>query len=365
MISILIEGMTCNKGGKESYIVNIFKAFDRKKYQFTFVAYDEEIAYEKYLQENGATIIHLPSRNEGFFRFRKALNNLLKQNKYDVVWAHKTTLSSCEILELAKKNGVPLRIVHSHSSSNMGSKLTYVLHITNKTCLPLWANMFFACSQTAATWFFGDKDCIIAKNGIDIQKFKYNKEIRNKIREQYSIGDCFVLGHIGRFGKEKNHKKLIDVFYEVKKRKNNAKLVLCGDGEERNNIIQQIQKLNLQNDVLLLGVVNNVNDILQGIDLIVMPSLFEGLPFSLLEAQAAGLKCVVSDTVSKESDIMKWNTFIALEEEDSYWAEEICNIELEYDRFAAIETMQQEGYDIHKCVREIDTIISTGLQSVR
>lgn len=361
MISILIEGMTCNKGGKESYIVNIFNAFDKEKYRFTFVAYDENIAYEALLKENGAEIIHLPSRNKGVIRFRRALNNLLKQNKYDVVWAHKTTLSSCEILQLAKKNGVPLRIAHSHSSSNMGGKLTYVLHTINKLCLPLWANTFFACSEIAAKWFFGGRKCTIVKNGIDIQKYRYNSETRERIREQYSIIDCFVLGHVGRFGKEKNHKKLIDVLYEVKKRKNNVKLILCGDGEERRNIEKQIQELDLQNNVLLLGVVNNVHEILQGIDLIVMPSLFEGLPFALLEAQAAGLKCVVSDTVSKESDIMGWNTFLALDDEDDYWAETICNIAMSNDRQIATTIMTQKGYDINGCVREIDSIISSRL----
>lgn len=358
MIKILLEGMTNNKGGKESYIINCYDKFDKNKFDFTFLAYDEKIAYEEYLKDTGATIIHLPPRNKGLIQFRKSLDNVFSNNQYDVVWSHKTTLSSCEFLEIAKKHNIPLRIIHSHSSSNMGGKLTYILHQINKLRLTKWANVFFACSETAAQWFFGDGECEIIKNGIDVEKYRFNPSIREKIRKELRLDDCFVVGHVGRFGIEKNHKKLLDVFYEISKRDASARLVLCGDGEERKNIEAQIKEKRLDDKVILMGVINNVNEILQAIDIIVMPSLFEGLPFALLEAQAAGLKCVVSDTVSKESDVLGWNTFIPLSSDDNRWAEAVIEQKTEAREMAA-DVIKSKGFDIFDCVESVESIIET------
>lgn len=353
MIKILVEGMTNNKGGKESYIINAYKKFDKEKFSFTFIAYDDVIAYEDFLSNSGAEIIHLPPRSRGLIKFRHSLDCLLETNKYDVLWSHKTTLSSCEILEIAKKRNVPLRIIHSHSSSNMGGKLTYILHQVNKSRLRKWANEYFACSDTAAQWFFGDEYYKLIKNGIDVEKFRFNPAIRERIRTELGISSCFVVGHVGRFGIEKNHKKLIDVFSEIYRNDDNARLILCGDGEERENIETQIREKELDGKVILLGVINNVNEVLQAMDIVVMPSLFEGLPFALLEAQAAGLKCVVSDTVSAESDIIGWNVYLPLLLDDSEWAKVVLN-QTQTDRHNAADIIKDKGFDINDCVEQIE-----------
>lgn len=358
MINILIEGMTNNRGGKETYIVNVYNALDKDKYHFTFIAYDEKIAYEDYLMETGAEIIHLPPRNEGLFRHKREIRNLLSQKHFDVVWSHKTTLSACELLAAAKKHGVPVRIVHSHSSANMGGKFTYVMHSINKMLIRRWANEYFACSDQAAKWFYGNYPVQIMKNGIDLERFKFNEVIRSKIRTDLDLNGFFVIGHVGRFGREKNHKKLLNIFNEYKKISSRSKLILVGDGEERENIERQIDALGLNDSVVLLGIVDNVNEILQAIDLIVMPSLFEGLPFALLEAQAAGLKCVVSDTVSRESDILGWNVFLPLDLEDIDWANEIDKINLDYSRSQVLYTLQSDGWDRKTCVYQIEKILA-------
>lgn len=362
MIRILVEGMTEGKGGKEACIINTFRAFNKNRYAFTFVAYDDTIAYQEELETAGAEIIKIPSRKNGVLKYRRALSGEFRRNKYDVVWANKTTLSSCEILEIAKKSGVPLRIVHSHSSANMGSKLTLAMHNINKLFIRKWANEFFACSDTAAKWFFGNRDCQQIKNGIDVEKFRFNPSVRDRIRSELKINDEIVVGHIGRFGIEKNHKKLINVFAEIHKKNKKTKLVLCGDGEERHNIETQIKTHNLENSVLLLGVVNNVNEILQAIDVIVMPSLFEGLPFALLEAQAAGLKCVVSDTVSQESNILGQNVFISLNESDYRWAEQVLNSVTPYsEREQFADQILKKGFDIFDSVEKVQNIIEERL----
>lgn len=349
MIEVLIEGMTNNRGGKESYIVNIYNQLDKNRFNCSFIAYDDVIAYEAELKASGATIIHLPARSQGLIDHRKALNELFKCKHFDVVWAHKTTLSACEILEISKKHKVPLRIVHSHSSSNMGGRFTGIMHAINKRFIRGWANEYFACSETAAQWFYDDQPCKLMKNGIDVNKYSFNPKTRQIIREQLKLNHSFVIGHVGRFGIEKNHTKLILVFAELKKSNPDAKLVLCGDGEERENIQAQIREKGLENDVLMLGTVKNVHEILQAMDILIMPSLFEGLPFALLEAQTAGLKCVVSDTVSRESDIIGWNVFLPLTLGDREWADAILSVDLNYDRAESARVMRNAGYDVNAC----------------
>ena len=364
MINILIEGMTDNKGGKETYIMNLFRHLDKKKYSIAFVSYDDHIAYEEILLNEGAKIIHIPPRCRGVFQYRRAINQVLKNNSFDVVWAHKTTLSSCEIFDIAKKNNIPVRIVHSHSSSNMGGKFTYLMHNINKHLIYCWANEYLACSHSASEWFYGKHLSKIMVNGIDLEKFKYNLEIREKIRKELNIENKFVIGHVGRFGIEKNHKKLINIFKSCKDQNSDVKLILCGDGEERKNIELQIRQLDLQNDVILLGSIDNVHEILQAMDILVMPSLFEGLPFALLEAQASGLKCVVSDSVSRESDVMGWNQFVPLSSNDSVWASVILKENMNYERFEGYREMKKRGFDIGDSVISVEQLIEGKLKEV-
>lgn len=359
MIELLMEGMSDNKGGKETYIINMLNFLDKTKYRITFVAYDNKIAYEDYLSECGVEIVHIPPRCNGLFTHRKALDKLFKQKKIDVVWAHKTSLSACEILSIAKKNSVPVRIIHSHCSSNMGGSFTYIMHRINKKMIFGMANEYLACSNTAAKWFFGSHPSKIMTNGIDLEKFKYNSMIRMKIRKKLNLQGNFVIGHVGRFGREKNHKKLLEVFEVCRRKNKGVKLILCGEGEERVNIERQIKELGIQENVLLLGVIDNVNEILQAMDIFVMPSYFEGLPYALLEAQTAGLKCIVSDTISSESDILKWNHYLSLQSDSFLWAEIIMNEDLNYDRSIGYEMMKKSGFNIVESVMRIEDLIDS------
>lgn len=347
MIKVLIEGMTSDKGGKETFIINIYKQLIKcNQYEFTFIAYDETIAYEDFLKATGSAVIHIPPRNKGFFKHVSALNSLLKRNHFDVVWAHKTTLSACELLVVSKIHNIDKRIIHSHSSSNMGGRFTYLMHAINKLILPLWATDYLACSESAAKWFYRNETYRVINNGIDVERFKFDTVARSKIRESLGLNDSFVVGHVGRFGVEKNHKKLLNVFHAILQLQPNAKLVLCGDGEERENIEEQIKALGISENVLLLGVIDNVHQVVQAMDVLVMPSLFEGLPFALLEAQASGLKCVVSDTVSRESDILNWNLFLPLNLNDSKWALSIMSLNYNYDRNMGAVVLAEKGFDV-------------------
>lgn len=358
MKKILIEGMTRDKGGKETFIINIYnKLFHLNRYEFAFIAYDETIAYEDYLKETGASTIHIPPRNKGLIKHMIALDRLLRQERYDVVWAHKTTLSACELLFLSKLHGVKKRIVHSHSSSNMGGRFTYLMHSINKVMLPLWVTDRLACSESAAQWFYSTENYKIINNGIDVERFQYDPQVRDSIRKCLGLEDSYVVGHVGRFGVEKNHTKLLNVFFELKKIKPDAKLVLCGDGEERTHIETQIEELHLKDSVLLLGVINNVHQVLQAMDVLMMPSLFEGLPFALLEAQASGLRCVVSDTVSQESNITGQMVFLPLDLDDSKWAQELLKDDSPVNRYESAAVISNNGYNINSSIKEIEQIL--------
>lgn len=356
MKQILVEGMTGNKGGKETFLINVYqKLLESKEYAFTFIAYDETIAYEDYLTRTGAAVVHLPPRNEGLLRHLAALVGLFKKMHFDVVWSHKTTLSACELLFISKLYGVKKRIVHSHSSANMGGRFTLIMHTLNKKLIRWIATDFLACSESAAKWFYSKNGYTIIKNGIDVRKFAYNPETRSRIREQIGLASNFVIGHVGRFGVEKNHKKLISVFNELIKQDPDSILVLCGDGEERRNIENQISEYGLDDKVLLLGTIDNVHEVLQALDVLVMPSIFEGLPFALLEAQAAGLPCVVSDTVSKESDITDSLRFLPLTAPDETWSKEIINCRTR--GFNKWEELIAQGYDINTSISLIENLL--------
>lgn len=231
------------------------------------------------------------------------------------------------------------------------------MHKINQKFIFDWANVYMACSEVVAKWFYGRHPVIIIKNGIELDKFKFSEVIRKKIRNEFKLENNFVIGHVGLFSKIKNQKKVISVFNEYKKMNPRSKLVLCGDGEERSHIEQQICSLGLQNDVVLTGVVDNVHEMYQAMDVFVMPSLFEGLPFALLEAQATGLKCFVSDTVSKEADVTGWNVFMPLDAADDIWAKYIYNKGYNKNRELGNLLLSKEGFDCKETISVVKQII--------
>lgn len=356
-INIAFEGMTSNKGGTETFIINVYNKLDKSRFKSYFIAYEEKIAYEEYLRESGAVVVHLTSRYESPVGFCSALRQFFKGYRVDIIWAHKTTLSSCESLMIAKLYHVPVRIIHGHSSDNMGNSLTALLHSMNRVYIRHLTTEQFACSELAAKYFFGKHKAKIIRNALDLDQFRYNPEVREGIRETLGCSGKKVIGHVGRFGAEKNHAKLIRVFEKIHVRDDNTRLVLCGDGEERKNIEKLIRHYNLEGSVCLVGNVDNVNEILQGVDIFVMPSLFEGLPFALLEAQTCGLKCVVSDTVSRESDVLGWNEFLPLDASDEIWADAVLQVDLNYDREQGYKTMKDKGYGVEENIRFIEKIV--------
>jgi glycosyltransferase involved in cell wall biosynthesis len=352
MFKVLIWGMEDNPGGVESVIMNYYRNIDNNVCQFIFVSPSPQIAYENEILSRGDIVIHIPSRRKHFFKFRKALNNLFKQYKFDAIWANMCSLSNIDCLKFATKHNIKTRIIHSHNSQNMGSFISAILHKINRKFIHRYANNFWACGKLAGEYFYNptilnSTNYKIIPNAIDLQKFKFDDVVRNNIRSQLDAEDKLIFGHVGRFHFQKNHKFLIEVFYEFQKKYSNCELQLVGQGEDEHAIKQQVKELAIEDKVKFLGVRNNVNELLQGFDLIVLPSLFEGLSVALLEAQATGLPIYASNTISTETKVNNNFTFLSLTQSPAEWANYIYNNISNITRDDnALNNLKQIGFDI-------------------
>lgn len=369
MIKVLVVGMTAMTGGVESVIMNYYRNVDKNACQFDFLSEFDNIAYQEEILNNGSKILKIPSRRKSIFKHKKALNDIFKANKYDAVWVNLCTLSNIASLKVAKKHGVKVRIIHSHNSENMGSKLTLLLHKFNRKLIQKYATDFWACSDLAGKFFYNSKimnrpKYKVINNAIDVNKFKFDAEIREKYRKELKVEDKFVVGHVGRFHFQKNHKFLIKVFYELQKLKENCELLLIGKGEDEQKIKQQVEDLGIQNKVKFLGIRQDVNNLLMAMDILVFPSVFEGLGLVLIEAQAAGLPCFTSDVVPQTTKVSDNIEYLSLNKDSEEWANTIFNYSYAQERNCddLIKNLQTKGFDISEQAKNFVELIKSNLK---
>ncbi len=301
-----------DRAGAETMMMNYLRHIDRDKIHMDFVLNrNYESDYEKEIKELGSKVYHLsPIYPNTVREYKKEFKKFLREHpNYDVIHSNLEERSAYP-LAIAKRAGIDLRIVHAHSNlKHVDIKYIFRLYLRRK--LRGKYTHSFACSRGTAKWLFGDdKKTIIVRNAIDTEEFKYDENLRRKAREELEIDDDTILiGHVGRFSYEKNHKYLLRAFAEVNKMKPNSRLVLIGGGKNKSelrlkdDIIQTIEELNLEDKVMMLGVRDDMPYIMQAIDIFALPSLSEGFPLTLMEAQALGLKCLVSDNVPKECNV--------------------------------------------------------------
>lgn len=344
---------TTNLGfnGITSVIMNYYRNIDRSKVQFDF-AIGEEIheTIAEEIKELGGIIYQLPSRKKKTIKFLKELKQLVKEKKYEIVHVHGNSGTLYFDIHALKKMGVPMRIAHSHNST-----CNYkIIHKLLKNKLNQEMTCGIACSKLAGDWLF-DKEYIILNNGIDIEKFKFNEKVRKEYRSKLNVQDKFVIGHIGHFSYQKNHEYLIKVFSEVVRKKPNSVLMLLGDGKLRNDIENQIDRLGIKENVLLLGKRQDAAELMQAMDVFVFPSRFEGLPVALVEAQASGLKCIVSDTITNECNIINNISFLGLNDSKK-WIDEILLAYKKYKRDNVEEIMKKSKFNIKEQTNILERI---------
>jgi glycosyltransferase involved in cell wall biosynthesis len=338
-----------NRGGLETMLMNYYRQIDRSRIQFDFMVHREEKGhYDDEILRLGGKIYPMPQIRPGNYQlYFKLLDEFFVQHpEYSVVHSHINENSSF-VLRSAKQAGVQCRIAHSHLSDlTIDIKLPFRAYA--RYSMKDNPNRYFACSKKAGAWLFGkeraaSKEMIVLNNAVNVEDFKYNDKVRNQIRDEWNAGNKLVLGHVGRFNKQKNHEMLLDIFKAVHEKLPESMLVLVGEGDLRTSIEKKADKLGLSSNVRFLGVRGDIPNLMQGMDLFLFPSLFEGLPVVLVEAQAAGLNCVVSDAVTRESDVTGRIQFISLKDSPDVWASKI--LASTYEHVDTSQLLRKNGYD--------------------
>lgn len=340
-----------DRGGAETFLMKIYREIDKAKYQMDFAvtapgAYDDEI------RSMGGKIYHIPAKSKNPIKTFIELKKIVKDNGYKSVL--RTSQQSLATLDLvAAKCGGAKKLIYRSSNAGMTEKGIH--KVINKAfsflpkCIP---NVKLAPSTEAAEFVFGkkavkNKKVTIMPNGLDYSLFEFDEIKREKIRKELGLENKHIVGHVGRFNQQKNHKFLIDIFNEIHKKDNNAHLLLIGKGELENEIRDKIERLELDKFVTIIAPVANINEYYMAMDVFVFPSFFEGMPNVIIEAQATGLPCVLSDAITKEANISERLTYISLKTDCMQWAD-CCIKKIESGREYSKEAFVRKRYDISK-----------------
>ena len=342
-------------------VLNYFYNIDNKKVQMEFVAPFVLEDIEKKIKENNGKVYIIKGRKKQPLKYIKELSNLIKENKYDIVQVHGSSAILCLEMIAAKKAGCKIRIVHSHNT-----KADH--RLIDKLLRPIFYKTYthaFACGKEAGKWLFKNRKFEIINNSKDIEEYKYNEDIRKEYRKKHNLENKIVIGHVGNFNEQKNHDFLIDVFYNLVKQSSKYYLVLIGKGYTQPSIERKVKTLGIEDKVLFVGQSSKVGQWLQAMDIMVLPSKFEGFPLVLVEWQIAGLPCVVSDRVTKEVKLTNLVQFISLDKEPEYWAREIRKIQMQDRNLIkdkVVNQIKEKGYDIKENAKKLEEIYTTILE---
>lgn len=351
-----VFGEPIMSGGQEAFVFEVLKNMNTENLNIDCLTAYHWVNndYRQLVEKQGGSIYELklpfqPGKSR--MNIAEPFKAFLKDHKYDVVHIHSGSISVLAIMAaVADEAGVKKVIVHSHSTGEHDSLRHKLLRLAASFSMRKHVDIYCACSKAAAEWKFAqpyaDK-AIIVKNGIDIERFRFNPLTRNEYRKKLGISDQnFVLGHVGRFSHEKNQRFIVELFQVLQKRLPESKLLLVGDGDDKPMIEQLIHEKNLSGQVILTGNVSNVPDYLQAMDMFILPSLYEGFAIVAMEAQATGLPVLISDTVPRDVKLSDNVAFLSLKENTcEQWINEILRLQ-NRQRTSNTEQVKQAGYNI-------------------
>lgn len=350
---LLIITTSALMGGTERFIINFMKVFS--KFLNIEVMFYKQTDCDV-LQEMGkyANKIHiLPYYVKKPLKFCLKIRRFYKNNQYDYIYIHaNSSLSIFYTFPLWFKKNRKI-MYHSHNSDGGNALLElFGRKIINKVCFKR-----FACSANAAKFMYGNKPAILIHNVIDLEKYRFNSTARENIRKELGVKNELVIGHVGRFNEQKNHMFLIDVFNEVLKIKKNSKLILIGEGEKKRDVLEKAKNLNITDNIIFVGKSNVVYEYYSAFDVFLLPSLYEGLPFVGIEAQAAGLPCLFSREVSMEVGLTPLAYFLDLSENKQNWAKTIVDLyEKSRQRKNYINLIENEGFGLESLKRSYEEV---------
>lgn len=364
-------------GGAESRIMDLYRQMDREKIQFDFLVHSSAIKhagddpklrkpefYDEEIQRLGGRIYVLPKfRVYNYFSYKKAIRKFFREHReFRIVQGHMTSTAGI-YLPIARKYGVPVTIAHSRNAG-VEKGLKGIATRFFRRDLAGKADVLLACSALAGEDVFGSRAMQegrvkIVHNAIDVKKFLFDRKQRDALRAELGIKDMLVLGHVGRFNYQKNHPFLIDIFAQVSQKRQDAVLVLVGEGPDRECMEEKCRELGLADRVLFVGNQREPWKYYQAFDAFVLPSFFEGLPGVLVEAQSAGLKCFVSDTITKEAQATELVYYLSLQQPACEWAQQIVE-QAGYERKNMYETMQKAGFDVTVQARAYENFYENG-----
>lgn len=347
ILTVSTSGLT-HKEGISTVIFDNYSRFDKKKFDLQIVVsgdYNDELVHE--FKNVGIIPIYVHSRKKNTILYIKEICSLLKKERYDALYIHgSSSIMSIELF-IAKLCGCKVRVVHSHNT-------TCDHKFIDKLLRPFFYRLYtdaLACGNDAGKWLFGGKNFTVLKNGRDIEKYCFDLNTRHKIRNTLNISDdVIMIGHVGNFNKQKNQKYTLLILQELLKSNNNIKLCLMGNGIMLDEIKKEAEQMGLSNNVMFTGSISNVNEMLQAMDVMILPSLYEGLPLVVVEWQISSLPCILSDNVTDECVFSDIVSFAALDDL-SLWKNKILEmVKIDRKQLAKsqITLAKKAGFDINQ-----------------
>ncbi len=345
-----------NRGGAETMVMNYYRKIDKTKVQFDFMVHRlERGAYDNEIESMGGRIFRMcPIYPQNFRKYKKMLREFFDAHpEYRVLHSHMSELG-CFAFTEAEKHGVKVKICHAHNapvreSMNLKEKGQLIFRDYFKKKMLPYTDHLFICGEEAGNWLYGkeNKDrFVMMNNAVDAGQFRFSPAVRNDVRKAMGLNDEFVILNVGRFNPQKNHTFILDIFKEIKAIHKNSVLLLAGNGTLENEIKEKCRTLGLDDSVRFLGLRSDIDRLFQASDIYLFPSLYEGLPVTMVEAQSSGIKCFISDVIPQQCVLTDDVTLLSLDKGAAYWAEQITAFKDGYNRKDRYEDMIKANFDI-------------------
>ncbi|ODM24841.1 hypothetical protein A7W90_00675 [Clostridium sp. Bc-iso-3] len=343
-------------GGIQTFLYNYISNMDLSKNEISLLLLDDGKTYslEEEFMKLGVKLYKLSNiwinKPFDYIKYKNAIDSFFAQhNDFDIVHLHSSS-KNYYILKCAEKYNIPVRIAHSHNTGfQTNNPMKVFIGNRMKSRLKKYANYYFACSDLAAKWLFESTDNVrIIRNAVDLSKFRFNPEKRAAIRKKLSISDNLAICNIGRLEKQKNHDFLLEIFAEVVKLNSNAKLYLIGEGSLKKELMKKVDILAISDNTHFLGYRSDVADLLQAMDIILMPSLYEGFPITAVEAQAEGVPCIFSNTITAEANLLPETCYLSLKDSPKEWAKTVIDIYSTYCRDDKKDELTKAGFNLQE-----------------